>query len=101
MFNLLRKGKQNESVFGRIDDEIRQLIFFIIFRVKICVKIIPNLEKNTIQVKNMCYNIVGKKRKGVLCSECKHSRLEVISSFALTAWGKKKFIVILYTIGGH
>ena len=66
MFNLLRKGKQNESVFGRIDDEIRQLIFFIIFRVKICVKIIPNLEKNTIQVKNMCYNIVGKKRKGVL-----------------------------------
>ena len=22
MFNLLRKGKQNESVFGRIDDEI-------------------------------------------------------------------------------
>ena len=90
MFNLLRKGKQNESVFGRIDDEIRQLIFFIIFRVKICVKIIPNLEKNTIQVKNMCYNIVGKKRKGVLCSECKYSSLKAFSSFCPNRMGQEK-----------
>jgi hypothetical protein len=90
MFNLLRKRKQNESVFGRIDDENRQLIFFIIFRVKICVKIIPNLEKNTIQVKNMCYNIVGKKRKGVLCSECKYSSLKAFSSFCPNRMGQQK-----------
>ena len=46
-------------VLGRIDGKNMEMIFCIIFQLKICVKIIPKLEKSTTQVKNMCYNIVG------------------------------------------
>ena len=88
------KNGKNSRVFGINDGKKSETFFCIILQGKICVKIIPKLEKNTTQVKNMCYNIVGKKRKGVLCSECKYSCLEVISSFALTAWGKKKLLLI-------
>jgi len=91
----------NSCLFGIIDGKKEETFFCIIFERKICVKIIPKVEKRTTQLENMCYNIVGKKRKGVLCSECKYSCLKVISSSALTAWGRKKFIVNLYTIGGH
>ena len=48
-----------EIVFGIFDEKGKETFFCIIFHVKICVKIIPKLEKSTTQVKNMCYNIVG------------------------------------------
>ena len=37
-------------------------LFCIILNGNFCVKIIPKLEKNTTQLRNMCYNIHGKKR---------------------------------------
>lgn len=58
------KRRWDEPVFGIIDGKQEEVFFCIIFQAKICVKIIPKLEKNTTQVKNMCYNIVGKKPKG-------------------------------------
>ena len=77
------------------------MIFCIIFQSDFCVKIIPKVEKRTTQLENMCYNIVGKKRVGELCSEVKLVIQKHSLHFALTAWGKKKIIVNLYTIGGH
>ena len=77
------------------------MIFCIIFQRDFFVKIIPKVEKRTTQLENMCYNIVGKKRVGELCSEVKLVIPKHSLHFALTAWGKKKIIVNLYTIGGH
>ena len=57
-----------QILFRTNDGKNLETFFCIIFEGKICVKIIPKLEKNTTQVQNMCYNIVGKKRVGELCS---------------------------------
>lgn len=48
-----------EIVFGIFDGKEQETFFCIIFHGKICVKIIPKLEKSTTQLENMCYNIVG------------------------------------------
>ena len=50
---------EKQCVFGIFDGKDKETFFCIIFHGKICVKIIPKLEKSTTQVKNMCYNIVG------------------------------------------
>lgn len=60
-FYIQNDGEQGEKqcVFGIFDGKDKETFFCIIFHGKICVKIIPKLEKSTTQVKNMCYNIVG------------------------------------------
>ena len=55
----VEKKRESSGVFGIIDGKDAEMIFCIIFGGKICVKIIPKLEKSTTQVRNMCYNIVG------------------------------------------
>ena len=56
---IVQKRRIRGGVSGRFDGNAAELIFCIIFHSKICVKIIPKLEKSTTQVRNMCYNIVG------------------------------------------
>ncbi|MBQ8734091.1 MAG: hypothetical protein IJY76_06345, partial [Anaerotignum sp.] len=64
----VEKHIEKRWVFRIINGKKSETFFCIILQLKICVKIIPKLEKNTTQVQNMCYNIVGKKRVGELCS---------------------------------
>ena len=60
-FCIQNDGEMGEKriIFGIFDGKDEETFFCIIFHSKICVKIIPKLEKSTTQVKNMCYNIVG------------------------------------------
>ena len=60
MRNVEKNGRK-DVFFGIIDGENGKSFFCIIFQDKICVKIIPKLEKSTTQVRNMCYNIIGLK----------------------------------------
>ena len=73
VFPVQPAGENNEDfcLFGINDGKKEETFFCIIFQRKICVKIIPKVEKRTTQLENMCYNIVGKKRVGELCSEVK------------------------------
>ena len=57
----VEKNERKEAFFGIIDGGNEKSFFCIIFWDKICVKIIPKLEKSTTQVRNMCYNIIGLK----------------------------------------
>ena len=77
-------------LFRIIAGKKTETFFCIIFAGKICVKIIPKVEKNTTQVKNMCYNIVGKKRVGELCSEVKQGESKAFSSFCPNRMGQEK-----------
>jgi len=77
-------------LFSRNIEKTRLMLFCIIFMGDFCVKIIPKVEKSTTQVKNMCYNIVGKKRVGELCSEVKQRELKVFSSFCPNRMGQEK-----------
>ena len=70
------------------------MFFCIIFRGKICEKIIPKVEKRSTQLENMCYNIVGKKQVGELCSEVKLESRTFSLLFALTAWGKDRILTV-------
>lgn len=88
------KSNWGKGLFGIIDGKKTETFFCIIFERKICVKIIPKVEKRTTQLENMCYNIVGKKRVGELCSEVKQKHPKFSLHFALTAWGKKKLLLI-------
>ena len=56
---IVGKKSENRMDLGDFDGKDAEMIFCIIFEGKICVKIIPKLEKSTTQVRNMCYNIVG------------------------------------------
>ena len=84
------KNVETGLVFGIFYGKKAETFFCIIFGYKICGKIIPKVEKNTTQVKNMCYNIVGKKQEGVLCSECKYGCLKAFSSFCPNRMGQEK-----------
>ena len=74
-----------------------EMLFCIIFSMKICEKIIPNIEKSTTQLENMCYNIVGKKRVGEVCSEVKHKKPKDFSSFCPNRMGQRKNLLLIYT----
>ena len=86
----VEKHIEKRWVFRIINGKKSETFFCIILQLKICVKIIPKLEKNTTQVQNMCYNIVGKKQEGVLCSECKCSCSKAFSSFCPNRMGQEK-----------
>ena len=81
---------RERRVFGIFHGKDKETFFCIIFTYEICVKIIPKVEKSTTQVKNMCYNIVGKKRVGELCSEVKQMELKDFSSFCPNRMGQEK-----------
>ena len=90
----VEKYIEKRWVFRIINGKKSETFFCIILWVKICVKIIPKLEKNTTQVQNMCYNIVGKKQESVLCAKSKRPSSKLSLHFALTAWGKNRILAM-------
>lgn len=88
----VEKSLKDERLFGTIVGKKSETFFCIILQGKICVKIIPKVEKSTTQVKIMCYNIVGKKRVGGLCSEVKQREPKAFSSFCPNRMGQKPHV---------